>query len=285
MKVIAVYHNKGGVGKTTTVVNLAAAIRKKGKRVLVVDLDSQANTTFACGLIKFNDELSDSLKDSYVYHVLRYLESYPISKVAIKSSFNNPEIEIVPAHINLMKAEAELNGIRTSQMMLDKKLNLEKEKYDIVLIDTPPSLNLFAFIALVSADYLIIPSDLKPFANQGLVNVKEFINEVNEFKKSMNKQPLQVLGILASKIPTYANYVKFTLPKQIKSVREHYKFPILDTLIYQREDLAKALDQVQPRGNFQVPDPQSVLDYKPDSLSSKEFEDLAVEILQKIGVA
>ena len=70
MKMLAVYHNKGGVGKTTTVINLAAALTKKGKRVLVIDLDSQANTTFAVGLVKFNDEVSDTLKDNYVYQVI-----------------------------------------------------------------------------------------------------------------------------------------------------------------------------------------------------------------------
>ncbi|MDJ0597437.1 MAG: AAA family ATPase [Crocosphaera sp.] len=288
MKVIAVYHNKGGVGKTTTVVNLAAAFSKKGKRVLVIDLDSQANTTFATGLVKFTDELSDQIKDCYVYHLLRFYESYPISKVAVKSNFTNPEIDVVPSHINLMKTESELNNIRITPTVLDEKIRNEKENYDIVIIDTPPSLNLFAFIALFSSDYIIIPSDLKPFANQGLLNVKEFINQVNIARKPQNKQPLEVLGVLASKIPTYAQFVKFILPKQRKSVINRYDLPILDTVIYQREDLAKCLDKSQKIHDLQIhdlqiPDPQSVLDYKPDSISAQEFEVLAIEILEKIG--
>ncbi|MHC5827712.1 MAG: AAA family ATPase, partial [Nostoc sp.] len=159
------------------VVNLAAAIRKKGKRVLVIDLDSQANTTFATGLVKFDDEISDNIKDSYIYHILRSIELDTISEVARKSSFTNPEIDVIPSHINLMKTETELNGLRSSQASLVYKLKEVEDKYDIVIIDTPPSLNLFAFIALVTSDYLIIPSDLKPFANLGLTNVKEYIKQ------------------------------------------------------------------------------------------------------------
>jgi hypothetical protein len=121
MKTIAIYHNKGGVGKTTTVVNLAAAIRKQGKSVLVIDLDSQANTTFATGLVKFDDEILDDIKDSYVYHILRSLDLDSISEISRKSSFTSPEIEVIPSHINLMKTETELNGLKTSQVMLIKK--------------------------------------------------------------------------------------------------------------------------------------------------------------------
>ena len=92
MKVIAVYHNKGGVGKTTTVVNLAAALSKKGNKVLVIDLDSQANTTFATGLVKFEDEEQDDLKDSNILQVLQSEDFYSIAEVARKSNFCNPEI-------------------------------------------------------------------------------------------------------------------------------------------------------------------------------------------------
>ena len=196
MKVIAVYHNKGGVGKTTTVVNLAAAFSKKGKKVLVIDLDSQANTTFATGLVKFDDEQFDTIKDANIRHILESEDFYSIQEVARKSQFTEPEIDIVPSHISLMTYEKLLSANQSSSTMLILKLEEVKDKYDIVLIDTPPSLNLYAQVAIITADYLIIPSDLKPFANQGLVNVKEFIKENNTFRKILRKSPMEVLGVL-----------------------------------------------------------------------------------------
>jgi len=285
MKIIAIYHNKGGVGKTTTVVNLAAAIRKKGKKVLVIDLDSQANTTFATGLVKFDDEVSDNIKDSYIYHILRSVELDTISEIARESSFTNPEIDVIPSHIKLMKTERELNELRSSLPRLINKLKEVESKYDVVIIDTPPSLNLFAFIALITADYLIIPSDLKPFANQGLTNVKEYIkDEVNQFRNSLNKLPLNILGVLPCKIATFPKFVQHTLPRQLATIQQRYGLPVLDTVIYQREELAKCLEQVQQIGDLEIPDPRSVFEYKPYGDSAKEFELLAIEVLQKIGI-
>lgn len=284
MKTIAVYHNKGGVGKTTTVVNLAAALRKKGKRILVIDLDSQANTTFATGLIKFDDEEFDDIKDSNILHVLQSEDFYPIQKIARKSHFSNPEIHVVPSHISLMYSENDLNDLDFSRMILLQKLEPVRDEYDVVIIDTPPSLNLYARIALITADYLIIPSDLKPFANQGLINVKDFIKKINAFKKQIGKQPIEILGVLACKISTNAKFVQSTLRKRIEAVEGRYHLNVMDTVIYEREDLAKCAEKVRIEGNREIADPMSVLDFKPDSTSAQEFELLAIEVLQKIGL-
>lgn len=284
MKIIAVYHNKGGVGKTTTVVNLAAAIRKKGKRVLVIDFDSQANTTFATGLVKFDDEEFDDIKDSNLLQVLQSEELYPISEVARKSNFCNPEIDVVPAHINLMRNETELNALDGSRLILIDKLEYVKDKYDVVLIDTPPSLNLYARIALITSDYLIIPSDLKPFANQGLTNVKEFIKGVNTFRKQIRKPPIEILGVLACKISTNNQFVRHTLPKRLEAIPKRYNLQVMDTVIYDRDDLAKCAEKSLIIGDMEIADPMSVLDFKPDSIAAQEFELLAIEVLQKIGL-
>ncbi|WP_414755813.1 AAA family ATPase [Anabaena sp. CCY 9910] len=284
MKIIAVYHNKGGVGKTTTVVNLAAAIRKKGKRVLVIDLDSQANTTFATGLIKFDDEEFDDIKDSNIFHVLSTEDFYPISEVARKSNFSNPEIYVVPAHLDLIRQETELNALDYSRLILNEKLEEVKDQYDVVLIDTPPSLNLYAKIALITADYLIIPSDLKPFANQGLTNVKEFVRTNNAFRKQIRKQPIKTIGVLPCKISTNAKFVQSTLKNRISKIHEKYEIDVMDSVIYEREDLAKSAERIQIIGEMEIADPMSVLDFKPDSISAQEFELLAIEVLQKIGM-
>ncbi len=284
MKTIAVYHNKGGVGKTTTVVNLAAAIRKKGKRVLVIDLDSQANTTFATGLVKFDDEEFDDIKDSNILHILQSEDFFPINEVARKSQFTNPEISVVPSHISLMNYENELIQQEDSKMMLAQKLDAVAEEYDVVLIDTPPSLNLYARIALITADYLIIPSDLKPFANQGLINVREFLKKINGFRKQIRKPQIEILGVLACKISSNNQFVKHTLPKRLEAIPKRYDFEMMNTVIYDRDDLAKCAERFLIIGDMEVADPISVLDFKPDSTAAQEFELLAIEVLQKIGL-
>ncbi len=284
MKTIAIYHNKGGVGKTTTTINLAAAMSRKGLKVLIIDLDSQANTTYAAGLMKFDTEEDDTLKDSNIYNVVFYPKSNYIPEVALKGSFTYPEVDVVPAHINLIWQEANLIDKESSKLQLVKKLELVKDSYDVVLIDTPPSLNLYAKIALIACDYLIIPSDLKPFANEGLRNVKNFIEEIDEFRGFISRSPINILGVLPSKILTNANYIKATLPKQEKVVQDRYGFPVLETRIFQREDLSRAIDNFVMEGDRQIPDPKSIFDFKPDSMSAAEFEELANEILEKIGL-
>ena len=284
MKTIAIYHNKGGVGKTTTTINLAAAMSRKGLKVLIIDLDSQANTTFAAGLMKFDSEEDDTLKDSNIYNVVFYPKSNYIPEIALKGSFTYPEVDVIPAHINLIWQEANLIDKENSKFQLIKKLDLVKDDYDVVLIDTPPSLNLYAKIALIACDYLIIPSDLKPFANEGLRNVKNFIEEIDEFRSFINRSVINVLGVLPSKILTNANYIKATLPKQEKVVEERYGFPVLETRIFQREDLSRAIDSFVMEGDHQIPDPKSIFDFKPDSMSAAEFEELANEVLSKIGL-
>ena len=284
MKTIAIYHNKGGVGKTTTTINLAAAMSRKGLKVLIIDLDSQANTTYAAGLMKFDTEEEDTLKDSNIYNVVFYPKSNYIHDVALKGSFTYPEVDVVPAHINLIWQEANLIDKESSKLQLVKKLELVKDDYDVVLIDTPPSLNLYAKIALIACDYLVIPSDLKPFANEGLRNVKNFIDEIDEFRGFINRSAIGILGVLPSKILTNANYIKATLPKQEKVVSDRYGFPVLETRIFQREDLSRAIDNFIMEGDRQIPNPKSIFDFKPDSMSAAEFEELANEILEKIGV-
>ncbi|MBE9126882.1 ParA family protein [Coleofasciculus sp. LEGE 07092] len=284
MKVIAVYHNKGGVGKTTTVVNLAAAIRKRGKRVLIVDLDSQANTTFATGLIQFDDEVFDDIKDSNILHVLQSEEFYTIEEIARQSQFNNPELDVVPSHIDLMQYENELNQLDYSRLILIDKLEDVKDNYDVVLIDTPPSLNLYARIALIAADYLIIPSDLKPFANQGLVNVKEFIKKIDGFRRQIRKESLEILGVLACKISTNSRFIQSTLKKRLESLQNRYGLKVMETVIYDRDDLAKCAEKSREIDGIERVEPQSILDFKPDSMAAREFELLAIEVLRKIGM-
>ncbi|WJI25317.1 AAA family ATPase [Thermosynechococcus sp. B0] len=284
MKVITIYHNKGGVGKTTVAVNLAAAFRCREKRVLVIDMDSQANTTFATGLMSFLFEEEDTLRDAHIFHVLRYADEYPIEKVVRKSqSFNHPEIDVVPAHIDLVSIETRdlLKEIDAIHLQLLMKLEALKDAYDIVIIDAPPAWDLYAEIALIASDYLIIPSDFKPFANQGLKYVISFVKDINrrfaDLRVKLGKKPLDIVGILPSKIHGRTrNSSKFIAVQE--AITNKYPLKILETIITECVDLSSSLNRVITVGDSEIPAPQSIFRFKPNSNSAREFNDLVDEL-------
>jgi chromosome partitioning protein len=284
MKTIAIYHNKGGVGKTTTAVNLAAALRNKGKKVLLIDIDAQANSTFATGLIKFQFEEDDDLLDKNVYHLISSGEFNLIPDIVRRSKgFNTPEIDVIPSHIMLIDRQDTVTRLAASRFRLNNKLQQVENDYDVVMIDVPPSRDIYAEISLIAADYLIIPSDLKPFANQGLGNVKHFVSEVNETRSSIGKGKLEVLGVLPSKVLTNPRYLESTFPRQRETVLHRYGLPVLDTLIYERVALSNCVNQSLSMGTLEIPDPKSIFKFDAKSDSAKEFGNLAIEVLNKIG--
>lgn len=288
MKIIAIYHNKGGVGKTTISVNLAAALSNMGKRVLLVDIDSQANSTFATGLIKFQFEEDDNLKDNNVYHLLESGEFNFISDIVRKSEyFNNPEIDVIPSHITLIEYQEKLTKIAVSRTRLVAKLKRVEKNYDIVIIDTPPSRDLYAEVALIAADHLVIPSDLKPFANQGLPTVKKFINQINEYREVMGKPAINLIGVLASKISTNYRYLQSTFPKQREVITQRYNLPLMDAVIYDRTALSACMNQVINVAELEYPDPKSIFKFAESNTSAQtsaqEFDILAAEVLKSVG--
>jgi chromosome partitioning protein len=286
MKTIAVYHNKGGVGKTTISTNLAAALARAGLRVLLVDIDSQANTTFAVGLVKFEFEEDDDLKDKNIYHVLESGSVCFIPDMARRSvNFNSPEIDVIPSHITLIDKQEKLTKIAAVPFRLLRKLEMVKNDYDITIIDTPPSRDLYAQVALIATDYLIIPSDLKPFANQGLPNVLRFIREnINEARDLQGRKPLEILGVLPSKISTNHQYRQYALPRHMSAVREKYGFELMETIIHERMDLSSCAHQTYEENGISVPDPKSIFQYRPNSDAAGEFDSLSAEVCAKLSI-
>ncbi|WP_309729768.1 AAA family ATPase [Chamaesiphon sp. OTE_75_metabat_556] len=290
MKTIAVYHNKGGVGKTTVSTNLAAAFSRKGYKVLLIDLDAQANSTFATGLVKFQFEEDDDLRDRNVYHLISSDDTNFIHEIARESQyFSDPEIDVIPAHINLIDKQMDLTTTISSRTRLANKLKRIENNYDLVIIDTPPSRDIYAEAALITADYLIIPSDLKPFANQGLPTVKNFVKSINESRRNFGKKPIEVLGVLASKISTNAKFVEFTFPKQRDVISKRYGMELMESVIYDRTFLSESFNKIVVVGEIEYPDPKSIFKYANEfkstaEASAREFEVLADEVLTKIGM-
>jgi chromosome partitioning protein len=290
MKTIAIYHNKGGVGKTTVAINLSAALRKKDKQVLLIDIDSQANSTFATGLVKFQFDEDDDLVENNVYHLLESGDFNFIPDLVKESQyFNNPEIDVIPSHITLIEYQDKLNKIAAARTRLVAKLKKIENNYDIVIIDTPPSRDLYAEVALIAADYLIIPSDLKPFANQGLPTVKNFVAQVNEYREMMNKTPINIIGVLPSKISTNAKFLQYNFPKQREVISEKYQLPLMESVIYDRTALSESLNKTLMVGDLEYPDPKSIIKYAEEiksaaQQSAMEFDILAKEVLKKIGI-
>ncbi|MEG3436081.1 AAA family ATPase [Pannus brasiliensis CCIBt3594] len=290
MKTIAIYHHKGGVGKTTVATNLAAAFSKQGKRVLLIDIDAQANSTFAVGLIKFQFDEDDDLRDKNVYHLLENNRTNFIPDIARKSQgFTQIEIDVIPSHVMLIEKQIELVQRGGAEIRLAKKLEKVVDDYDIVIIDAPPSLDLYARVALIAADYLIVPSDLKPFSNQGLKGVQKLIDEeINDFRDTIGRHPLKILGVLPSKISPHPQYLQYTFPKQRQAIIDHYQLPLLDTVISERIALSHCVNQNITVGTLQIPDPRSIIDYAETqssaSISASEFQALAIEVLDKMAV-
>jgi cellulose biosynthesis protein BcsQ len=174
-----------------------------------------------------------------------------------------------------------------SRTRLSKKLALVNDNYDIVIIDTPPSLDLYASASLTAADYLIIPSDLKPFSNQGLLSVKNFIKtEINENRENMGKEPIEIMGVLPSKISSNNQYLKHSFPRHRDLIPERYGLPLMDNMITERAALSHCINKNLIVGNLEIPDPKSIFDFAKNessaSPSAVEFEALAIEVIRKM---
>ncbi len=226
MKIISIINQKGGVGKTTTVINLAAGLSMKGKKILVIDLDPQGNATTGLGLS--NTESSDLT----IYSVLNGTKN--ISEVIRKTSFKN--LDLITSNVDLSGLEVETAGDSHRAFILKEKimayLNDSSIYYDFVLIDCPPSLSLLTIMALVSSSSLVVPLQTEFFALEGLTQLMKTIERI---KNNLNPE-LSIKGIL---LTMYDKRNKLSSEVE-KEAREYFKEKVYQTVVPRNVRLSEA---------------------------------------------
>lgn len=251
MKIIAVANRKGGVGKTTTAINIATAMAAIGKKVLVLDLDPQGNATTSMGIDKKNCEYSS-------YDVL--INGQDAQK-AVKAC-EIPNFYLLPSTPGLAGAEIELIDIAEREYVLRRALQALNGKYDYVLIDCPPSLNLITINALVASDSVIIPLQCEFLALEGLTDL---VKNINQIKKSFNPA-LKVQGIVLTMFDRRNNLSSMVE----KDVRQYFGNLVYQTVIPRSVRISEAPSHGKP-----------ILIYDFKSVGAQAYINLAKEVLKR----
>jgi chromosome partitioning protein len=219
-KVISIANQKGGVGKTTTAVNLSAILAKKGKKVLLIDADPQGNATSGVGV--------DKSVQMSVYDVL--VDEVEIENTVQKTVMDN--LDLCPSNINLAGAEVQLVAVKGREKRLKNKIDIIREKYDYVIIDCPPSLGIITLNAFTASDSVLIPVQCEYYALEGL---GQLINTINLVKKHLNKE-LLVEGALLTMYDARTNLSN----QVVKEVKKYFENKVYKTVIPRNVKLSEA---------------------------------------------
>ncbi len=250
MQVISFINQKGGVGKTTSTLNVAAGLQKLGKKVLLVDLDHQANLTYSLGVE------ADDLEKT-IYNVFK--DQTPLSEIILEVK----GFHLIPSSIDLSGIDLELAATPGRENFLKRSISkLNSGQFDFLLVDCPPSLGLLLFNALVATDSIIIPAQSQFLALKGM---KKLLDTIELVKDRLGVQPkiLGILGTLYRKQTTLGKNV-------IQTLQDHFGDLVFETIIRENVALAEAPSYGQ-----------DIFTYKPDSPGSADYLKLSKEILER----
>lgn len=250
-KIIAIANQKGGVGKTTTSINLAASLGVLEKKILLIDADPQANATSGLGIDVENVE-----KGTY-----QLLEHSISAKEAIIST-NSPNVDVIPAHIDLVAVEIELVDKKNRESMLKVAIKDIKDEYDFIIIDCAPSLGLLTLNALTCADSVIIPIQCEYFALEGL---GKLLNTIKSIQKIHNAN-LDIEGLL---LTMYDSRLRLS-NQVVEEVKKHFDEMVFKTIIQRNVRLGEAPSYGE-----------SIISYDAGSKGANNYLSLAQEIIEK----
>jgi chromosome partitioning protein len=251
-KIISICNQKGGTGKTTSAINIATSFALAGKKIMLIDLDPQANATSGIGINKHNVQKS-------TYHVL--LEEIEIKEILQPTAVNS--LFLAPSNLDLTGAEVELVGALGREYRLKRALQKEKENFDFMIIDSPPSLGLLTINGLCAADSVLIPVQCEYYALEGLT---QLIKTIELVKDNLNPG-LAIEGVLL----TMADYRTNLTKEVIQEARNYFKDKVYETVIPRNIRLTEAPSFGKP-----------IALYDQDSLGAQKYEELTREILGQI---
>src|SRR5690625_4767340 len=248
-KIMAIANQKGGVGKTTSSVNLSACLTKLGNEVLLIDIDPQGNATSGVGINKAD-------MDQCIYNVL--VEDLPAEKVSVPT--NVDKLDIIPATIQLAGAEIELVPTISREIRLKKSLDSLRDQYDYIIIDCPPSLGLLTINALTSSDSVLIPVQCEFYALEGL---SQLLNTIRLVQKHLNKH-LMIEGVLLTMLDARTNLGI----QVIEEVKKYFQDSVYKSIIPRNVRLGEAPSHGKP-----------IIEYDPKSKGAEVYLDLAKEVM------